>query len=197
VGFSGGGPFALAAAAGLPQVVRACCVIASLAPYEPLGRAWAEAWPADSQAQVELFFTDRARARELFRSEALEAFSRFSSPEAWLDRWGDDAGQDEAHSAEMATYLAAVQVDASVQGDLGWWDDWVAFLSPWGFDVSSITVPVQLWHGEDDVAAPPAHGRWLAAHISGIEAIFVPGAGHTSIETRAAPNTYRWLSGQV
>ena len=96
----------------------------------------------------------------------------------------------------MATYLAAVQVDASVQGDLGWWDDWAAFLSPWGFDVSSITVPVQLWHGEDDVAAPLAHGRWLAAHIPGVEAIFVPGADHTNIETRAAPHAYRWISGQ-
>ena len=70
------------------------------------------------------------------------------------------------------------------------------FLSPWGFDVSSITVPVQLWHGEDDVAAPLAHGRWLAAHIPGVEAIFVPGADHTNIETRAAPHAYRWISGQ-
>jgi pimeloyl-ACP methyl ester carboxylesterase len=105
-GFSGGGPFALASAAILPAMVRACCVIASLAPREPFGTVWAEAWPASTQAQVELFFTDRPGARELFRSEAEEAFSRFSSPAAWLDRWGSEAGQDEAHSSDMATYRA-------------------------------------------------------------------------------------------
>ena len=196
-GFSGGGPFALATAARLPALVRACCVVASLAPREALGKAWAEPWPADSQAQVELFFTDRARARELFRSDAVETFSRYSSPQAWLDRWGGEAGRDEAHSREMASYLAALQVDASTQGDVGWWDDWTAFVSPWEFDVSSISVPVQLWHGEDDAAAPLAHGRWLAEHIPNVEANFVPGADHTGIEIIALGGAYQWLGGRI
>jgi pimeloyl-ACP methyl ester carboxylesterase len=196
-GFSGGGAFALAAAARLPQLVRACCVIASLAPRDALGDAWAEAWSADGQAQVELFFTGRARARELFREEAAEISSRLATPEGWLDRWGSEAEQDEAHSREMATYLAAVQADAFTQGDLGWWDDWTAFLSPWGFDVSSIAVPVQLWHGENDAAAPVAHGRWLAEHIPDVAANIVPGADHTDIETIALADAFRWLSEQV
>ncbi|MGO9197625.1 MAG: alpha/beta fold hydrolase [Acidimicrobiales bacterium] len=196
-GFSGGGPFALAAAARLPGLVGACCVIASLAPRDAIGGAWAEAWSADSQAQVELFFTDRVRARELFRAEAAEMFSRLASPEGWLDGWGREADQDEAHSREMATYLAAVIADASAQGDLGWWDDWAALLSPWGFDVASIAIPVQLWHGENDAAAPLAHGRWLAEHIPKVEANFVPGANHTDIETIALPGAYRWLSERV
>ena len=97
----------------------------------------------------------------------------------------------------MATYLAELQVDASAQGDIGWWDDWAALLSPWGFDVSSIAVPVQLWHGEKDAAAPVAHGRWLAQHIPSVEANFVPEAGHTDIETTALSGAYRWLSRQI
>ena len=131
---------------------------------------------------------------ELFRSEAEEAFSRFSSPAAWLDRWGSEAGQDEAHSRDMATYLAALQVDASTQGDIGWWDDWADLLSPWGFEVSAITVPVQLWHGESDAAAPVDHGRWLAEHIPNVETHFVPGADHADIETTALSGAYQWLS---
>jgi pimeloyl-ACP methyl ester carboxylesterase len=196
-GFSGGGAFALAAAARRPRLVRACCVIATLAPRDALGDAWAEAWSAEGRAEVELFFTDRVRARELFRSEAAESLSRLGTPEGWLDRWGSRAEQDEAHSREVAMYLAAVQADAFTQGDLGWWDDWAAFLSPWGFDVSSITVPVQLWHGEKDAAAPVAHGRWLAEHIPTAEANFVPGADHTDIETIALPDAHRWLGEQV
>jgi pimeloyl-ACP methyl ester carboxylesterase len=196
-GFSGGGPFALAAAARLPGLVRTCCVIASLAPRDALGGAWVEHWSADSQTQVELFFTDQVRARELFRAEGAENFSRYASAEAWLDRCGSEADQDEAHSREMATYLAQSNRDASVQGDLGLWDDWVALVSPWGFDVSSIAVPVQLWHGENDAAAPVAHGRWLAERIPTAAATFVPRADHTDIETIAFPGTYRWLSERV
>jgi pimeloyl-ACP methyl ester carboxylesterase len=83
-GFSGGGPFALAAAAGLSQVVLACCLIASLSPYEPLGRAWPEPCSADSQAQVELFFTDRAqpavRSSARLRSRNLKMASTSPSP---------------------------------------------------------------------------------------------------------------------
>ena len=97
----------------------------------------------------------------------------------------------------MATYLAALQVDASTQGDIGWWDDWVALLSPWGFEVSAITVPVQLWHGKSDAAAPVAHGRWLAEHIPNVEAHFVPGADHADIETTALSGAYQWLSRQI
>jgi pimeloyl-ACP methyl ester carboxylesterase len=172
-------------------------VIASLAPRDALGGAWVEHWSADSQTQVELFFTDQVRARELFRAEGAENFSRYASAEAWLDRCGSEADQDEAHSREMATYLAQSNRDASVQGDLGLWDDWVALVSPWGFDVSSIAVPVQLWHGENDAAAPVAHGRWLAERIPTAAATFVPRADHTDIETIAFPGTYRWLSERV
>jgi len=32
--------------------------------------------------------------------------------------------------------------DGMREGDQGWWDDWVAFLQPWGFDLSAIRVPV-------------------------------------------------------
>lgn len=194
LGFSGGGPFALAAAAALPGLVSGCVVIASLAPYADYGPGWAQNWSADSQAGVDLFFTDRARARDRFRAEAAEAFAGLSDPAAWLQRWGAQAGTDEAHGGDMAEHLAAVGRDASRQGDQGWWDDWVALLSPWGFTPVSIAVPVQLWHGERDRAAPPDHGRWLAERIPTVEANFLPDADHTDIEAIALPHAYQWLT---
>lgn len=196
-GFSGGGPFALASAALLPGLARACCVLASLAPHDAFGAEWAAAWPADAQAQVDVFFTDRARARDLFSADAAEMFARFSDSQAWLERWGEQTGRDDAQSREMASYLAAVQVDASAQGDQGWWDDWVALLSPWGFDAATIEVPVQLWHGEADAAAPVAHGRWLAEQIPTVDAHFLPGANHADIELAALPTALGWLRNRV
>jgi pimeloyl-ACP methyl ester carboxylesterase len=49
---------------------------------------------------------------------------------------------------------------------------------PWGFRLEDIRVPVRLWHGELDVSAPSAMGRYLAGAIPRCRALFVEGAGH-------------------
>ncbi|HVB44660.1 MAG TPA: hypothetical protein VNF47_18435 [Streptosporangiaceae bacterium] len=100
--------------------------------------------------EVRLFFQDRAAAREKFRSEAAEMYNRLSEPEGWLRMWGDRAGTDAAHGQDAANHLASVFQDGWTRGDEGWWDDWSAFLSPWGFDLDTITAPVSLWHGMAD-----------------------------------------------
>ncbi|MHB1987649.1 MAG: hypothetical protein ACYCSF_06660 [Acidimicrobiales bacterium] len=57
-----------------------------------------------------------------------------------------------------------------------------ALLSPWGFELSAIAVPVVLWHGELDTAAPSSHRRWLAARVPDVEAPFAISEDHASIE---------------
>jgi pimeloyl-ACP methyl ester carboxylesterase len=52
------------------------------------------------------------------------------------------------------------------------------FLKPWGFDLSSIRVPVELWHGEADRSTPIGMGRYLAETIPNVNARFLPNEGH-------------------
>ncbi len=196
-GFSGGGPYALACAALLPDLVSGCCVFASLAPFDAAGLDFAGGWSDAHRKEVELFFGQPALAREHFRDEARELFEALSTPEGWLRRWGHAAETDVAHSRDVAVYLASVQRDCLSHGDEGWWDDWAAFLSPWGFDPASIRVPVQLWHGERDTASPPAHGHWLSEHIPGVDAHFSPHEDHSNIEAGHQCEAYEWLRVQA
>ena len=196
-GFSGGGPYALATAALLPDRVAAVCVLAPLGPYGASGLDFLHGMDHSYREEVRLFFDDRAAAREKFRSEAADMYARLSRPESWLSLWGEAAGADVAHSQEAAEYLASTFQDGWTHGDEGWWDDWSAFLSPWGFDLETIAAPVSLWHGLADKRCPPSHGRWIAAQIPRISAHFPEGDDHTNIEENNRAAAYSWILSQI
>jgi pimeloyl-ACP methyl ester carboxylesterase len=68
----------------------------------------------------------------------------------------------------------------------GWIDDDIAFIQPWGFNLSDIAVPVQLWQGDQDLMVPHAHSYWLEKHIPTASLNFVPGHGHISLLVKYA-----------
>ena len=63
----------------------------------------------------------------------------------------------------------------------GWLDDDLAFVQPFGFDLSKIDKPVLVWQGDDDFMVPRAHSQWLAEKIPTAKLNFVPGHGHISL----------------
>lgn len=191
-GFSGGGPYALACAALMPERVVAACVFASPAPYAPDDFDYAEGWSQGAREELQRYFIDRQTARANWRQDADTMLATCSDPEGWLKRWGDLAEQDPAHSREVAEYLAADVRESLGNGDHGWWDDWVALLEPWGFNLADIQVPVRLWHGTRDQNMPPAHGHQLAQRVPGIQTYF-PHEDHTTIEDNHRPDAYNWL----
>src|SRR5229473_2612002 len=161
-----------ACAATLPGLVFAACLFASLGPYGEPGLDFLDGLSEGGRDEVRLFFDDRAHARANFRADAARRFERMSTPAGWLEKWGDKAETNAAHGRELAEHLALCWHDGMRHGDQGWWDDWTAFLQPWGFDIGAIRVPVQLWHGARDTAVRPAHGRWLADRIPAADAHF-------------------------
>jgi len=194
-GFSGGGCYALACAAMLPELVTGAAVFASFAPYGSPGLDFSDGMSPEYAGEVELFFTDRAAAREHWRQDAERLFATTSTPEGWMTRWGEGAGTDDARSWEVACHLAAGVRDSLADGDDGWWDDWTAVLTPWGCDLTTIRVPVRLWHGARDRGVPVVHGRWLAANVPGIVAHIAESEDHTNVEHNNKKAAYAWLSG--
>jgi pimeloyl-ACP methyl ester carboxylesterase len=82
---------------------------------------------------------------------------------------------------EFADQLASVMRSSMAVSFDGWIDDDLAFVRPWGFKLSEISKPVFIWQGDDDFMVPHAHSKWLAKHIPGSQLKFVPGHGHISL----------------
>lgn len=82
---------------------------------------------------------------------------------------------------EVAETIAGEFRAALEHSYLGWMDDDLAFVEPWGFDITKITQPVSIWQGDQDFMVPHSHGYWLQNHIPNAKLNFVPGEGHISL----------------
>lgn len=202
-GSSGGGPYALAAAATLPDVIAAVCVFASIGPYGEPDLDWAEGLGGDeTREEIRKFFEEPERARAEFRERSAITLAERGSPDWWLYHWGDRAEQDDAHSREWAEYLALCTRDVLHAGDDGTfdddgsWEDDSALYYPWQFDLGEIQAPVRLWHGMKDFV-PLTHARWLADRISDVTIHFPAEEDHTNIEENNRAAAFAWLKASV
>jgi pimeloyl-ACP methyl ester carboxylesterase len=73
----------------------------------------------------------------------------------------------------------------------------VAHSSPWGFELSDISVPVLLMHGRQDRFVPFGHGEWLAAHVPGVEARLFDHDGHLTLLASRIPEVHAWLADRL
>jgi pimeloyl-ACP methyl ester carboxylesterase len=186
-GHSGGGPHVLACAALLPDLVPAVAALASLAPYDAEGLDWLAGFSQGAVDEVRLMQADEAAARALFSREREELLGVPPDQAAlYLQTYAPDAGL-----ALLADEAVSLQ-QALATGIEGSWDDCVAQMTPWGFDVAQIPVPVLLLHGGQDRAVPFSHGQWLAARIPGAEAWFFEEEGH-SLPEKHIGDVHAWL----
>ncbi len=192
-GFSGGGPHALACAALLPDLVTAVASLASLAPYGGEGLDYFTGMGQANVDDIRLMLDDPQAAREKSRQDRLDTLA--ATPEGLHELMASLLSPTDAAALtlDIATELVAAGQSGLAPGDQGWWDDGVAHLAPWGFDVSDITIPVQLWHGAHDQFVPFQHGQWLAARIPGVEAHLSDTDGHLTLAVNRVPEVHAWL----
>jgi pimeloyl-ACP methyl ester carboxylesterase len=197
LGWSGGGPHALACAARLPGRCRAAALIGGVAPYDADGFDWLAGMGAEN---LEEFAAAAAgtEALEAFLAPTRDGLAGVSS-DGVVAGLGDlvDEVDRAAAKGELADLLAASMRQAMAAGTDGWRDDDLAFVGDWGVDLSSIACPVTIWQGGHDRMVPDSHGRWLAAHIPGATLQLDPDEGHLSLIHRAAEILDDLLSAQA
>jgi pimeloyl-ACP methyl ester carboxylesterase len=196
-GISGGGPHALAAASLLPDRVVAAAVLASVAPYGAEGLNYFDGMGAQNVADYATILEGEAAQRASTERQRSELLS--STPERLADVWQTLLGPSdrEVASGTLAAFLLdhmRAGIESSVNG---WIDDDLSFVIPWGFNLSSIRVPVQLWHGAQDQFVPYGHGIWLAAHVPGVDARLTSEDGHLTLFERCVPKVHAWLLEQA
>jgi pimeloyl-ACP methyl ester carboxylesterase len=190
-GISTGGALALASAALLSGRVVAAASLAALAPYPAEGLDWFEGMGDTNRLGFQRIIADRAA----WASYANLTVETASNPERLIEEFSPLLSEVDrtALDTELATFFVnqiREGLRPSIAGDI---DDQLAQTLPWGFDFTTIRVPLQYWHGEQDRFFPVSHGRWLAARLPRAEVHIEPHDGHLTLFTQRIPAVHEWL----
>lgn len=181
VGWSGGGPHALACAALLPERCVAAATVAGVAPYRAEGLDWLDGMGAENIEEFAAAVSGAAPLTEFLSAQAagLANVQGADIAAALGELISEVDGR--ALSDAFAEFTAAAFRKAVSAGIDGWHEDDLAFIGDWGFDLAAIKTPVSVWQGDEDRMVPFAHGRWLAGALPGAAAQLLPNEGHLSL----------------
>ncbi len=177
VGLSGGGPYALAAGAGLPDRVRAVGVLGGVAPT--CGPDAAEGGiirlavalaPLIAAGRVPLGIglTGAIRLVKPLAGPGLDLY-------AAVQPAGDKTllGRPEFKAMFLDDLLNGSRFQTSAP-----LNDLLLFTRDWGFAPSEVTVPVVWWHGDADHIVPFAHGQHMVERLPNAELRVIDGESH-------------------
>ena len=184
-GWSGGGPHTLACGALLAPRCAAVAVLAGVAPYDGVTDLdFTAGMGPENVAEFEALISGDPGLEDRIAAECRELAT--ITPEQVVEGMGGLVSEPDVAVLEAgeSRYIAAEFNLACGRGRYGYWDDGVAFVEPWGFDLDTLSVPVTVWVAGQDLMVPAAHGRWLAAHIPGAEMVEMADEGHISMVTR-------------
>lgn len=179
VGVSGGGPYALACAASMPDRLNEVALVAALAPMsggKPISEMVAfnrmmlglgARFPALARLTVRLMtHWFRKHPESLFRQMLTD------SPEA-----DKQVMQDPVYKA---IWLASLN-EALGQGGRGVAWELPLLARPWNVNLQQIRIPFRIWHGSSDRVVPVSMAEYLAGSLVHTKLHYLEGEGHFSL----------------
>jgi pimeloyl-ACP methyl ester carboxylesterase len=181
-GWSGGGPHALATAVVLPDQVAGCLLIGSLAPYTAEDLDWFDGLAEQNEQSTRLILDgDHDGLRALLVPYA--AAENFADIDSFIAIWPSMLpGRDRRALQSAFGFALAQHMGGGVRESTdGWMDDLLAQFVDWGFDPESVSCPVLLWHGANDLVVPRTHWIWFDEHLSTVQSALELEDGHFSL----------------
>jgi pimeloyl-ACP methyl ester carboxylesterase len=193
MGWSCGGPYAAVCGARMSDRVSAVGLLSSAVPLELVGTT--KGLARDDRLLLFLVRWAPRLAAALLRVTIGEATER----RLYREIRRSFPAVDRAALEERGSIVDAVAFvkESMRQGAQGCLQDYRVFGSPWGFDLSEVTVPVQIWEGEEDNTGPPEYRELLLRHLPRAQLSLVPGEGHLSLLQHQAPAILSHLTSQV
>jgi pimeloyl-ACP methyl ester carboxylesterase len=179
IGVSGGGAYAAACAHQLPERVHTAALVSSTTPFIN-GRAPKTMMRANRIAfflakYVPWLLKASYRAQKKLIEEQPEKFMKQTKEgNKHLNESDRQFIQTEEQLKSLVLHLGEafrVSVDECV-------NEPVLLTKPWEFSQSDIQIPVDVWHGQNDLMAPFAEMDKWAKSIPHCETHYIPGAGH-------------------
>jgi pimeloyl-ACP methyl ester carboxylesterase len=178
LGYSGGGPYALACALRMQERLTAVVTVSGTGPF-------------DAPGAVEGIAPDTWRFMQLSRSRPL-----VSRAVSWvmgvIARFAPDRMAAQARTSlpaadaavleqpDMARAFARLVYETTHGSPQGAQHDTALMVGPWGFEPAEVQQHVRIWHGTEDRNAPPAMARYLAESLPSAELAWLDGEGHLS-----------------
>jgi len=180
LGISGGGPYAVACAARIPEQLSSTLLVCSMAPADA---------PEATAGMVALNRWLLSMARRYPRVAYCVAgiclraiWRRGEQPlPKQIEKRLPPADREALTSSVLREALSASSSEALRGGVRGAAADGLLYGRPWGFSLRDIRSSVFVWHGEKDVIVPATMGHYLADSIPGCKAWFYPEDGHFSL----------------
>jgi pimeloyl-ACP methyl ester carboxylesterase len=183
IGISGGGAYAAACAYKLADRLHSAAMVSSVAPFMN-GKPPKSMMKAN---RIAFFLAKHApwlmkasyKAQKKLLEQQPEKFMKETSKgNKHLNEWDRQFLQtDDQVKSFMMHFGEAIRmsVDECV-------NEPVLMAKPWGFSVSDIQIPVDVWHGENDTMAPIEEMKNITPTIPNAQTHYIPGAGHFLVD---------------
>jgi len=173
LGWSMGGQYALASAAGLGPRIRAAAVVAGCLPLD------------DAATLAELNAMDRrftvlASHHHVALEDVAELWgglARFS-PRNWARIASDGEVEVDVEAVRAHADELAESAHDMAEQRAGIVEEYLAWARPWGFTLDQVGCPVHVWQGSDDHLVPPSWAQRLTDGLPSASLRVLDGEGH-------------------
>ena len=177
IGLSGGGPYALAAGANLPERIHGIGVLGGVVPTRGPDAAdggiiqlavWLAPLLQVARVPLGVALTQGIRLVRPLAGTGLDLYAAFQPP-------GDKnlLSRPEFKAMFLDDLLNGSRFQTSAPVN-----DLLLFTRDWGFTAADVTVPVRWWHGDDDHIVPFRHGEHLVDRLPDATLTTIDGESH-------------------